>query len=121
MSGTNYKQVLADLLSKAPDDLTDQQLAEISAAARTISKFGGKAEATTPTRPSAPADPVAAARARWNELQQNPLPAGSSDQARQARAIENAKLLRAMGHQDDDGQGNNVVVFTGRPSGGSAA
>ena len=99
----SYSQNLAALLADHPD-ATPEQVAELSKAAQTLASFNA-----APPKPKLAAvpDPAAVARARYEALQAQPLPAGASDTARVERATECAQLLKVVtGAVDSDVNAN---------------
>lgn len=111
---STFEQVLAGILSGL-NEPTDEQIAQAVAIARATTQ-GSEA-----AKPRAPTDPAVAARARFEEIEKSPLPAGAPANARAERATERAKLLRIIHNYDDSTPGFEGPRNFGRPTGGNAA
>lgn len=115
---STYKENLTALIAAETGALTAERVAQLSEAAQTLAKIG-----VVPPKPKAaaslvPTDPIVAARARYAELQTQPLPRGATETMRIARANENAALLSTItgrGHEDLEANGG-VFSFFQRPT-----
>lgn len=114
----NYRDTLRELLAQAPEDLSDDDLADLAATAQTLSRLGVASPALPAPPASPPEDRKAAARARLAEISASPLGAGARDHQRLARAREREQLL-AVVHDLPTGRVDHNGHF--RPSGGGDA
>lgn len=107
----NYRDTLRELLANAPEDLSDDDLADLAHSAQTISRLSVQAPSAATARPKV--DRREAARARLAELDAQPVPDNASDRLRVQRAHERAELLAVITNQVGFTDENGHFVPTG--------
>lgn len=106
----SYRDTLRELLANAPDDLSDDDLADLAHSAQTISRLNVQ----TPAAAAKPrVDRREAARAKLAELDAQPVPDNASDRLRVQRAHERAELLAVITDQVGITDENGWFVRTG--------
>lgn len=103
----SYKEVLAGLIAKAPDNISESELSQLMADAQVLARHNAApAPVAAPTR-LVPRDHKTTAREQYTKLRAAPLPAGASDRLKVERAAEEARLLAIMtdrvGYTDANG------------------